>query len=213
MSKPTPNPVALNPFYPIVETPEWVERLARLGAKFIQLRAKALDDAQASGIVAASLQICARYNAALVVNDYWRAAIDQNAPWLHLGQGDIAEADMKAVKASGIKLGISTHDEAELENALAHNPDYVALGPVYHTTLKEMPWAPQGLDKVSLWKRKVSCPLVAIGGITLERADDVWAAGADCVSVVTDVVFADDPDGRIKAWVSWAQAKSALTAP
>jgi len=197
----------LDPFYPIVETPDWVERLVKLGVRTLQLRAKDLDDVQALKVVSDSLKLCEGHDVQLIINDYWGAAIDLGADWLHLGQGDLATADMAAIKKAGLKLGLSTHDHAELETALKHDPDYIALGPVYHTTLKEMPWQPQGMDRVREWKGLINCPLVAIGGITLERADEVWAAGADSLSVVTDIVFNDNPDQRTTDWLNWAETK------
>ena len=87
----------------------------------------------------------------------------------------------------------------ELLNALDATPDYVALGPIYETTLKKMPWSPQGLERIGEWKARFACPLVAIGGITLERAPAVLAAGADAIAVVSDVLRAPDPNERVRA--------------
>ena len=81
---------------------------------------------------------------------------------------------MPAIQAKGVRLGISTHSDEELAIALAAKPDYVALGPIYETRLKVMKWAPQGLDRIADWKTRIGgLPLVAIGGITPERADGV----------------------------------------
>jgi len=147
-----------------------------------------------------------------VVNDYWRDAIAAGAGFVHLGQEDLAGADLGAIRAAGLKLGLSTHDEAELATALAARPDYVALGPVYETKLKVMQWAPQGLERIRRWKAAVPCPLVAIGGITLERADAVYAAGADCIAVVTDIVTAPDPEARVRQWLASTQNPGAPSA-
>jgi thiamine-phosphate pyrophosphorylase len=101
-----------------------------------------------------------------------------------------------------LKLGVSTHSEDELETALAARPDYIALGPVYPTTLKKMPWAPQGVPRVTEWKQRLGAiPLVAIGGLTLERAAPVYAAGADSIAVVSDVLQAANPEARAQEWV------------
>ncbi len=141
--------------------------------------------------------------AALVVNDYWRVAIDEGAPWIHLGQSDLDEADVGAIRKAGVKLGVSTHDEAELERALKLEPDYVALGPIYFTRLKAMAFAPQGLERIGEWKRRIGAiPLVAIGGLTVERAKLCLAAGADIVSVVTDITLHPDPEARAREWVA-----------
>jgi thiamine-phosphate pyrophosphorylase len=188
-------------FYPVVDSVAWVARLAALGVGTIQLRAKDLPHAQAVAIVREALA-AAGSSTKLVVNDHWRAAIDAGAAHLHLGQEDLAEADIAAIRRAGLTLGLSTHDDVELDNALHHRPDYVALGPIYPTTLKVMRFAPQGLDRITLWKRRVGkIPLVAIGGITLERAPAVYAAGADSIAVVSDVTLNKSPDIRVRAWL------------
>lgn len=196
-------------FYPVVDSVAWVERLARLGAGTIQLRAKDLAHADAVAMMRAALAATAGTRAQLVVNDYWRAAIEAGARHVHLGQEDLAEADVQAIRRAGLTLGLSTHDDAELENALRHAPDYVALGPIYPTTLKAMRFAPQGLEKIGVWKKRIGkTPLVAIGGITLERAPGVYAAGADSIAVVSDVTQNKEPDARVRAWLGQA-AKAA----
>ena len=122
---------------------------------------------------------------------------------MHLGQTDLDTADLGALRRHGLKLGVSTHDHAELERALSTDPDYVALGPVYPTTLKVMPWAPQGLERLGEWKRLIgSRPLVAIGGITLARVPLCLDAGADSVAVVSDIVANPDPERQTAAWLS-----------
>jgi len=141
------------------------------------------------------------HGAQLVVNDYWREAIDLGADFIHLGQEDLAAADVAAIRDAGIRLGVSSHDHDELAKALAVEPDYVALGPIYETKLKKMKWAPQGLDRIGEWKAAIPCPLVAIGGITVERAPDVFAAGADSIAVVTDLITHSDPEARTREWL------------
>ena len=199
-------------FYPVVDSVAWVARLAKLGVGTIQLRAKDLSHTEAVKIVCEALAACAGTAAKLVVNDYWQAAIEAKAQHLHLGQEDLAEladADVAAIRRAGLTLGLSTHDEAELENALRHDPDYVALGPIYPTTLKVMRFGPQGLDRIADWKKRIgSIPLVAIGGITLERAPAVYAAGASSIAVVSDVTRNADPDARVRRWLGQA-AKAA----
>ncbi len=192
-------------FYPIVPDAEWVERLARLGVKLIQLRMKDASSAAISAAIARALVACRESGCELVVNDYWREAIDCGASFVHLGQGDLDTADTQAIRRAGMKLGISTHSHEELDRALRENPDYVALGPVYETKLKVMPWAPQGLARVSEWKALAKRPLVAIGGITLERAPAVFAAGADSIAAVTDVVAHPNPEQRTRDWLAAAK--------
>jgi len=192
-------------FYPIVPDATWVARIAPLGIGTLQLRLKDADDAEVRRQIAASLDVCRAHGVELVVNDYWQAAIDLGANWLHLGQEDLATADLAAIRRAGIKLGLSTHDEAELEIALAAAPDYVALGPVYPTILKAMKWAPQGLDRIGQWKQRIgTLPLVAIGGLTVERAAGAFAAGADSLAVVTDFLAHPAPEARIAVWLAIA---------
>jgi thiamine-phosphate pyrophosphorylase len=189
-------------FYPVVDSIAWVARLAALGVGTVQLRAKDLDDARALQIVSDALEAVAGTSTQLVVNDYWRAAIVAGASHLHLGQEDLAEADLKAIRDAGLTLGLSTHDDAELETALRADPDYIALGPIFPTTLKAMRFAPQGIAMISEWKRRVGAiPLVAIGGIKLEQADEIFAAGADSIAVVSDVTQNADPDARVRGWL------------
>jgi thiamine-phosphate pyrophosphorylase len=189
-------------FYPVVDTLAWVKRLAALGVGTVQLRAKNLDDATALQLVRDALAATKGTATKLVVNDYWRAAIEAGAHHLHLGQEDLADADIKAIRAAGLTLGISTHDDDELETALRHAPDYVALGPIFPTTLKSMRFAPQGIAKIGEWKKRIgNIPLVAIGGIKLEQASAIFAAGADSIAVVSDVTQNADPDARVRAWL------------
>jgi thiamine-phosphate pyrophosphorylase len=189
-------------FYPVVDSVAWVARLAKLGVGTIQLRAKNLDDAQALAIVKEALAVIKGTRTRLVVNDYWRAAIEAKAQDLHLGQEDLADADLKAIRAAGLTLGISTHDDEELATALAAKPDYVALGPIFPTTLKSMRFAPQGIPKITEWKKRIgNIPLVAIGGIKFEQSAEIFAAGADSIAVVSDVTQNADPDARVRQWL------------
>ena len=189
-------------FYPVVDSLAWVKRLTALGVGTVQLRAKELNDAEALQLVTDALELVKGTDTKLIINDYWRAAIVAGAQHLHLGQEDLAEADLHEIRSAGLTLGLSTHDDAELETALAAEPDYVALGPIFPTTLKSMRFAPQGIPKITEWKKRVgSIPLVAIGGIKLEQAAEIFAAGADSIAVVSDVTQNPDPDARVRAWL------------
>ncbi len=192
-------------FYPVVDSLDWVKRLTALGVGTIQLRAKDLNDAEALQIVSDALEITKGTPTKLVVNDYWRAAIVAGAEHLHLGQEDLASADLGEIRKAKLTLGVSTHDDAELDTALKANPDYVALGPIFFTTLKSMRFEPQGIPKITEWKKRIgSVPLVAIGGIKLEHAAEIFAAGADSIAVVSDVTQNADPDARVRAWLEQA---------
>jgi len=194
----------LHTFYPVLPDYGWLERLVPLGVKTVQLRLKDAEDGEIKQQVSASLGLCARHGCQLIVNDYWRTAIDLGADYIHLGQEDLADADLGAIKDAGLKLGISTHSREELDIALEARPDYIALGPVYETKLKKMKWKPQGLARVTEWKSKIDVPLVAIAGITVERAPDVLKAGADSLAVVTDIVTHESPEARVEEWLELA---------
>lgn len=190
-------------FYPVVDSIRSLMDLANLGVGTIQLRVKGLGEAQAAALVREAVESVEGLPVRLVINDYWRAAIAGGARHLHLGQEDIATADVRAIRAAGLTLGLSTHDEAELDTALAHAPDYIALGPIFETTVKAMRFGPQGLDRIGQWKKRIGAiPLVAIGGITLERAPSVYGAGADSIAVVSDIAKADDPETRVREWLA-----------
>jgi thiamine-phosphate pyrophosphorylase len=192
----------LDSFYPIVDSAAWVGRLVGVGAKFMQLRVKDATQDHLRRETHHALTICRRSGAELVVNDHWEIAIDAGADWVHLGQGDLDEADIGAIRANGIRLGVSTHSHQELDRALSVDPDYVALGPIYFTRLKAMAFAPQGLERIGEWKRRIGAiPLVAIGGVNVERAKLCLEAGADIVSVVTDITLNADPEARAREWV------------
>jgi len=198
---------ALDIFYPIVPDLAWMERIVPLGVRSVQLRLKDAPEDEVRRQIAGSLEICRRHGCDLIVNDYWREAIALGADFLHLGQEDLAEADLSAIKAAGMRVGISTHCHEELEIALAAKPDYVALGPIYETKLKAMKWGPQGLERVADWKQRIgSLPLCCIGGITPERAPGVVAAGGDTIAVITDFFTHADPEGRVRQWLAWADS-------
>ncbi|MDW4549999.1 thiamine phosphate synthase [Defluviimonas sp. D31] len=187
-------------FYLIVPDAETLARLVPLGVRLVQLRLKDAPDRAAQ--IARAIALCQSHGTELVINDHWREAIDLGAGFVHLGQEDLDTADLSAIRRAGLRLGISTHDEAELGRALSCDPAYVALGPVYPTLLKQMPWAPQGLDRVREWKRRIGAlPLVAIGGLTPDRLPGVFAAGADSAAVVTDILRDPDPEARTTHWI------------
>lgn len=198
----------LDLFYPIVPDAGWVERIVPLGVKLVQLRIKDASKTEITAQAKRAAILCVQHKCTLVLNDYWDVALDAGIDFIHLGQDDLGQADLEAIKLAGIKLGISTHDAAELDRALAAEPDYVALGPIYETKLKAMPWKPQGLEKVSEWRAKIGdLPLVAIGGLTPERADAVLKAGADSLAVITDFMTSPDPCERVQHWLRQLQSR------
>ncbi len=198
--------IKLDPFYPIVDSADWIERLVPLGIKLIQLRMKNVrEDVLRQHIQRAKL-ICKQFHCQLIINDYWKIAIEEECDFIHLGQEDLAVANLDQIKKAGMKLGVSTHDASELNDALAAKPDYVALGPVYQTILKKMKWQPQGLEKVTRWKKLIGdLPLMAIGGLNPERGMSALAAGADSAAVVTDIIMNKTPEDRVRQWLEATQ--------
>lgn len=193
----------LDPFYLIVDSADWIERLVPIGVKLVQLRMKDQPEDALRAHIRRAKTVCASYGCQLIINDYWQIAIEEGCNFVHLGQEDLADADLAAIRAAGLKLGLSTHDEAELETALAAKPDYVALGPIYPTILKQMKWDPQGLERIRVWKDKVApLPLVAIGGLRPERLDGVFGQGADSAAVVTDITLNADSEARTREWIA-----------
>ncbi len=192
----------LDPFYLIVDSADWIERLVPLGVKLVQLRMKNVALAMVRHHIRHARLICARHGCQLIINDYWQVAIEEGCDFIHLGQEDLGDADLKAIRKANLKIGISTHDEIELEAAQSVTPDYIALGPIYPTTLKQMKWAPQGLEKLGLWKRRIGAlPLVAIGGLRVDRLAGVFSHGADIAAVVSDITQNRNPEQRMQEWL------------
>ena len=207
----------LDPFYLIVDDARWLERLLPLGAKLVQLRIKDRPENEVRSQIHAARELSTKFGAQLVINDFWLLALEEGCDFVHLGQGDLDGADIAALRAKGVRLGVSTHDEAELDRALSLSPDYIALGPIYPTLLKKMSFAPQGLERLGDWKRRIGdIPLVAIGGLTPERARLVLRAGADSACVVTDILRNAEPESRAREWVTatanWRAGASPLSA-
>ncbi|WP_180258357.1 thiamine phosphate synthase, partial [Enterobacter hormaechei] len=160
--------------YPVVDSVAWIERLLEAGVRTLQLRIKDKRDEEVEADVAAAIALGRRYHARLFINDYWRLAVKHQAYGVHLGQEDLETTDLNAIRNAGLRLGVSTHDDMEIDVALAARPSYIALGHVFPTQTKQMPSAPQGLAQLAAHvKRLADYPTVAIGGISLERAPAV----------------------------------------
>jgi thiamine-phosphate pyrophosphorylase len=179
--------------YPVVDSVAWIERLLAAGVKTLQLRIKDKQDDEIEADVVAAIALGRRYDARLFINDYWRLAIKHQAYGVHLGQEDLETTELEAIRAAGLRLGVSTHDDMEIDVALAARPSYIALGHVFPTQTKQMPSAPQGLEQLARHiDRLGDYPTVAIGGISLERAPAVLATGVGSIAVVSAITQADD---------------------
>ncbi len=204
VSELTPFPAIEGPwpdFYPIVDSFDWVKRLAGCGVKTIQLRVKNLEGIALEDEIQKAVAFCREKDIRLFINDFWRLAVRHGAYGVHLGQEDLLTADIDAIRTAGLRLGISTHCYHEAAVAHGLRPSYVALGPIFPTKIKSMAFAPQGADTLKLWEKLFTYPLAAIGGITLERAGEVLDAGAEMVCVITDVTQFPAPEARVRAWL------------
>ncbi len=187
--------------YPIVDSSDWLEKLLPLGVKCIQLRMKDVREDILEEEITRSVLLAKKYNAILFVNDYWELAIRLGADGVHLGQEDLQYADVEKIYRAGLYLGISTHNEDEVEIACRFNPSYIACGPIYPTTSKIMPHSPQGVEKLKQLCKTLSCPVVAIGGIDLERLPDVLEADVSGVALISAITKADDPCDATKQFL------------
>ncbi|HCD2168109.1 TPA: thiamine phosphate synthase [Escherichia coli] len=179
--------------YPVVDSVQWIERLLDAGVRTLQLRIKDRRDEEVEADVVAAIALGRRYNARLFINDYWRLAIKHQAYGVHLGQEDLQATDLNAIRAAGLRLGVSTHDDMEIDVALAARPSYIALGHVFPTQTKQMPSTPQGLEQLARHvERLADYPTVAIGGISLARAPAVIATGVGSIAVVSAITQAVD---------------------
>lgn len=193
-------------FYPIIDSTDWLEVMLPLGIRLVQLRIKSRDEDLLSEEIATAREMCSDQGVLLVVNDHWQIAIEEGCDFIHLGQEDLDDADLEAIRAAGIRLGVSTHDHAELERALAIDPDYISLGPVWPTILKQTMPPELGLEHVTEWKEMIgTIPLCAVGGLTPERALQAFDAGADMAAVATDITMNADPEDRTREWLETTQ--------
>ncbi|WP_447867973.1 thiamine phosphate synthase [Rahnella bonaserana] len=191
-------PFAAVPFhlglYLVVDTVEWITRLLEAGVKTLQLRVKDLPDEEVEPAIIEAIALGRKYQARLFINDYWRLAVKHQAYGVHLGQEDLDTADLDAIRQAGLRLGVSTHDEAEMARAVAVNPSYIALGHIFPTQTKDMPSAPQGLEELARHIKQLNgrFPTVAIGGISIDRAPSVLECGVGSIAVVSAITQAAD---------------------
>jgi hydroxymethylpyrimidine kinase / phosphomethylpyrimidine kinase / thiamine-phosphate diphosphorylase len=187
--------------YPIVDSSFWVEKLLSQGIKCIQLRIKQADEHHLEKQIQQSVALAKHYQAKLFINDYWQLAIRFNAAGVHLGQEDLHDADIDAIYQSGLYLGVSTHCYYEVARAHTLSPSYMACGPIYFTHSKPMAFEAQGIEQLKRWRRTLSYPLVAIGGINLERLSDIVESQVDGISVISAITQANDPTATIKKFL------------
>ena len=204
----TPSPKALG-IYPVVDSVDWLKKLIPLGVETIQLRIKEKTNDAVEADIIEAIHLCKTHETRLFINDYWQLAIDHKAYGIHLGQEDLASLttnDLQAIADSGCRLGISTHSYTEVARTIAINPSYIALGPIFATTSKDMPWIPQGVDAVANWVKLLGndYPLVAIGGINFERAEALKKTGVGSVAMISAITESRDykktTEGLLALW-------------
>ncbi|EPH0093206.1 thiamine phosphate synthase [Pluralibacter gergoviae] len=179
--------------YPVVDSVEWIARLLDAGARTLQLRIKDKRDEEVEADVIRAITLGRQYRARLFINDYWRLAVKHGAYGVHLGQEDLQTTDLNAIREAGLRLGVSTHDNMEMDVALAAKPSYIALGHVFPTQTKQMPSAPQGVQQLAAHVARLGdYPTVAIGGISIARAPEVLATGVGSIAVVSAITQAPD---------------------
>ncbi|ADP11036.1 thiamine-phosphate pyrophosphorylase [Erwinia sp. Ejp617] len=194
--------------YPVVDNVQWIARLLDTGVRTLQLRIKDRAEQQVEQQVAEAIALGKRYQARLFINDYWRLAVKHQAYGVHLGQQDLDIADLDSIHAAGLRLGLSTHDDAELDRALVERPSYIALGHVFPTQTKDMPSEPQGLAALTRYVKRLSgIPTVAIGGISLVRAPAVLATGVGSIAVVSAITQASDWQAATRQLLALAEAQ------
>ena len=181
--------------YAVLPDAAWVGRMAQAGVPTLQLRFKS-DDARAiEREVASAVEAVRGTPALLFINDHWQAAIAAGAYGVHLGQEDIASANLEVIRKAGLRLGLSSHGYAEMLKADASSPSYIAMGAVYPTTLKRMTTPPQGVGRLAAYAQLMRhYPLVAIGGIDESRLPEVLACQVGSVAFVRAIVAAPNPE-------------------
>ena len=181
--------------YAVLPDAAWVGRMARAGVPTVQLRFKSDDPAAIKREIQASVQAVQGTGALLFINDHWQLAIEADAYGVHLGQEDLDLADLECIRASGLRLGLSSHGYAEMLRADAVSPSYIAMGAVFVTTLKRMMTPPQGTGRLHAYAKLMrDYPLVAIGGIDASHLPAVLASGVGSVAVVRALVAAAQPE-------------------
>ena len=193
-------------FYPIVDRTAWMEKLLPVGVRTIQLRIKDLTGAALDSEIRNAVALARRTGARLFINDHWKIALQHEAYGVHLGQEDVPGADLQALSKAGIRIGVSVRTYSDAARAKGLRPSYTAIGAIYATGSKAIDYKPVGVEGFMRLRRLIHGPVVAIGGITLERAHELTATGANGLAVISDVLNAADPVARAESWLKFFTA-------
>jgi hydroxymethylpyrimidine kinase/phosphomethylpyrimidine kinase/thiamine-phosphate diphosphorylase len=201
--------------YAVVDSAAWVRRVLESGIRTVQLRIKDGADPTLEAQVRESIAAAAQTpGAQLFINDHWQLALRLGAYGVHVGQEDLDQVDLDALRRAGVRLGISTHSYWEVARAWGLSPSYIACGPIFATQSKDMPWIPQGLDNLRYWAGLLPVPVVGIAGIDTRNMAEVAAQGVAGAAVITAITRAADPDGACRQLVAeFARGQSQPQAP
>lgn len=194
--------------YPITDTrlsglthAEQVERLAAGGASFVQLREKYAAPREFYEAALKAVQVARALQVSIIINDRVDIALAVDADGVHLGQDDLPPARVRALVGATRIVGYSTHNLKQALEADLTPVDYIAIGPVFQTTTKANPDPVVGLELIRELKSRLTKPLVVIGGITLNTASAVIAAGADSLAVIGDLYATGDAAARAREYL------------
>ena len=174
------------------------EQICAGGARLLQLRVKDRPTREFLTLAQEVRTICHRYGSLLIINDRADIALAVEADGVHVGQEDLPLAAARKVLGPGKLIGVSTHDPAQALAAARGGADYLGFGPLFGTSTKATGYSARGLDQLREVRALVSLPIVAIGGITAERAPAVLAAGADAIAMISDLVLADNITAKVQ---------------
>jgi thiamine-phosphate pyrophosphorylase len=185
---------------------ETAKKLMKAGVKLLQYRAKNAEARELWEESRAIAEIAWKAQCTFFVNDRPDVAYLAGADGVHVGQEDLEVADAREILGPGRWVGVSTHNLEQFREAAASSADYIAVGPIFETSSKANPDPVVGTELVRRVRALTEKPIVAIGGITLERAADVIAAGADSVAVISDILKAKDPAGMAREFIGRLEA-------
>lgn len=190
----------------LMKTPvvECAKDLVAAGVELVQYRAKDLSPGAYFATCSRLAEALASGNARLIINDRPDIAVMVGAGGVHVGQDDLTPGDARKICGSGRWVGVSTHNLDQVRAALNAPVDYIALGPIFSTSTKKKPDPVVGTSLIREARKLTQKPIVAIGGITLDRAPEVYAAGADAVAVIRDLFDSPDPVARAREFLALA---------
>ncbi|MFI5447183.1 thiamine phosphate synthase [Polaromonas sp. UC242_47] len=187
--------------YAVVDSADWIKRVVAAGVRTVQLRIKDAEAPEHRDFVRTqirqSIRAATAAGAQLFINDHWQLAIEEGAYGVHLGQEDLHIADLAAIHAAGLRLGISTHAYWEVCRAWALRPSYIACGPIHPTFAKDMPWIPQGNGNLAYWRTLLPTPVVGIAGMDVARTEEAAQCGVAGVAVISAITAAASPETAI----------------